>query len=133
MKPRREIRALAGYDNRKEPGGGIGGVTLQFILRRGRDAITWELLTTMYPSTVEFATHRPTAGAVFAHVHEADTDGYWDGPNACDLIPGGKCWNTFGYLIGDSVYDALLTGGDDAVFQRLDEILTEWLKPEEAA
>lgn len=128
--PRREIRATKGYDLRGEPGGyGIGGVAFQFILRRGQDAITWELLTEMFPPTVTSPLHGSTAGRVVAHAHAAPE--FWDGPVDCDLLPGGKCWNTCGYLVGDDVYAALVAGGSDGAFDRMGEILTSWLKPDD--
>lgn len=131
-KPRREIQAFAGYDKR-ETGHGIGGMTFWFTLRRGDNlAIRWELLTDIFPASVTGPVSRgSTAGAVTLHTSIAfSKDWYW-GPSKCELIPSGQCWSNTGYLVGDDVYAALREGGQDAVFERLDAILTDWIKPDE--
>jgi hypothetical protein len=125
--PRREIRAFKGYDRRNEPGGyGIGGVSFWFILRRGPLAISWELLTEMFPPTVQTPRRGETAAAVTAHSPNP-IDG-WEGPGKCELVPGGQCYSTRGYLVGDDVKAALIAGGSDGAFDRMGEILTSWLK-----
>lgn len=40
----------------------------------------------------------------------------------CPFIEGGVCYQDIGYSIADEVFDALVSGGSDAAWKRLEEI-----------
>jgi len=149
-----EIRAVAGYDHRDDikDRRGCAGLSLIFVLRGPLGAITWELMTglmrrpiadpgwSIYANRVPkrsghpgwddvgHDSPHPTVGPIASHCHEARHD-YWAGPYPCDVL-GGQCYGDVGYMVGDQAMEALLTGGQDAVFGVLREFHDEWLGPE---
>ena len=51
----------------------------------------------------------------------------------CDVLPGGKCWCTGGYLITDQVLKTLVTMGSDGVWHQLESYYDEWIAKDPVA
>ena len=137
----REIRILPSYDHRHEPDDQCGahGADIIFILRADLGAVTARISTgwvahplagTMTAATSPLAARRPKPG-VDAPLWDIYPSGVYVGAHslvrregsvseeACDLLPGGKCWGTGGYMIADEVLMTLVTMGSDGA----------WLQP----
>lgn len=61
----------------------------------------------------------PRAGAVGVHSALPFPGQNEYGLQECDLIPGGKCYQQFGYLVGDRVMDALVGRGSDGAYEEM--------------
>ena len=70
----------------------------------------------------------PSGAGVFAHsIAERQNSASED---TCDILPGGKCWCTGGYLIADEVLKTLVTMGSDGVWHQLESYYQEWIADE---
>lgn len=151
-----QIKVTPPYDYRDDVADGRGchGMAIVFILTGPAGAISWSLSTGLMANAVfdpdwrsgcgrpphrigepgwdRFGWDRrprtPTAGPVESHSAVQSRE-WWDGPHACDMLPGGQCFGDAGYLIGDRALTALLEGGDTALWVFLREIYDEWLGP----
>jgi hypothetical protein len=148
----REIKITASYDQRHEPDDqhGAHGADLFFILRGELGAVTARLSTGwvahplaghLSPATVPLKARLPKPGVdaplrdiypsgagVFAHsIAERQNSASED---TCDILPGGKCWCTGGYLIADEVLKTLVTMGSDGVWHQLESYYQEWIADE---
>ena len=56
-------------------------------------------------------------GAMYTHHPPEDRPDYLADQEAqdCDLLPGGKCVGDVGFMIGDTLFDALVEGGEQAL------------------
>lgn len=146
-----EVRAHPAYDTRDQPDGAANGLEFIFILRGPAGAISWELMTGIMERPVQDAgwsvfdnrpprrgsrpgldytratpSGFPIAGPVASHV--PDSVEYLIGPAECNILPGGRCWQNIGYLIGDRVLAALVACGDPGVWRELLDIYRAWIE-----
>jgi len=128
-----------GFDDRDTPGGaslGIGGLEMTFWLRGEKGAVTWRLFTGCFlPRTqTEWldgfgdSAYKPDAGAVEWHCPAPLGSGepHFD----CRLLgPGNPCYGDIGYMIGDKAYEALVSGGEMALWRFLGEMYRDQFVP----
>jgi hypothetical protein len=147
------IRAYKGYDYRDDPNDqrGAHGLDLTLIAKGPEGAITarvgtgWMLrpLAGRYVRSsgpqarhelpgVDAGLHGgyPTGGPVVSHVPTRLKD-WWQSSGPCDVLGLDECFGDIGYLVGDDVLKALIEGGDEAAFAKLDEIYRAWILDEE--
>lgn len=151
-----EIKTRLGYDYRDdvESNRGCNGLSLVWVLRGPDAVIGWELMTgimhrpindpgwSTYSKRVpvrsdspgvDWLGHRssfPIAGAVSLHCPKP-LKAWWPGSGrGCDLLGTEECYGDYGYTVGDSVMEALVTEGADGVWQRLYDIYTKWMAPD---
>lgn len=142
----REIRISPGYDYRDEPDDrrGAAGASLLLILRGPAGAITcafdtgWmtaPLTGRFIPGQAQARADQPgtdhTTADLFPSARYVGTHcpspGIGREPQGdCDII-GGPCWGDGSYSISDSVLQALVAGGSDAAFARLEELYRDWI------
>jgi hypothetical protein len=133
---RREIWSTAAYDEMESKGAGNGCVNIYFaLIKPDKEAIVFAVFTGWHlPQTLKRWEERgiaalssnPQGGAVDFHW----SDPQWEGQEmetSCLLIEGGECYGNTGFTIGKTVYDALLKGGFDAVW----EVLYQYLRLQE--
>ena len=152
-----EIRTSPGYDYRDDltSNRGCNGLTLLWVLRGPDAAIAWELMTGIMhrpindPGWSTFSKHVPVrsdspgvdwighrspfpiAGPVALHCPTRLKD-WWSGPGReCDLLGTEACYGDWGYSVGDTVLEALLTEGADGVWKRLHDLYTAWMTPDD--
>lgn len=131
-----DISFRPAFDER-EKGNGIGSLALWFWLRGPAGGVTWELMPgcflartqTEWLDTFGWSTNNPTAGAVEWHspapMKQHDVPRY-----DCQLLgPGKPCYSDTGYTIGDRAYDALVTGGEAALWLFLEKMYRRQFVP----
>jgi hypothetical protein len=138
----REVKALASYDHRDEPGSRLGahGVDLVFILRGELGAITASISTGWMAKPLAHAMARPAglnerldkpgvdrglrdlypSGRYVGSHSLVNRSEYMTGPTACDWLDGAPCYDDGSFTAGGEVMELLVTGGSDAVFERLE-------------
>jgi hypothetical protein len=145
----REVRIIPSYDHRtgspsEKLGGGASGLRIAFFLvnEDRTAAIEWSLHTGFVKNPLAgslnpYSGRRekpgideslrdlyPSAGGVVWHYsHPVEEYMESTAQSGCTLIASGVCYGDTGYLIGDSVMDALFDGGQEAVFARLEELI----------
>lgn len=108
---------------------GIGDLKLTFWLRGPKGAVAWELLTGCFlPSTQKtlkasffLNPNTPTPGAVDWHSPVSLFDGQPSHLDCRLLGPGTPCYADAGHLLGNQAYEALVTGGEMALWLFLRE------------
>ncbi len=116
---------------------GIKGLDLVFWLRGPKDgaghafaAVSWVLMTGCFlPKTqtewldpLGYNTNESTAGALDFH-SSSPTEGIYMPCFDCTLFgPGRACYGDSQYLLGDKAYEALVTGGETALWVFLREM-----------
>lgn len=144
------IRAYAGYDYRDEPDDqrGAHGLDLMIITKGPLGAVTckigtgWMLRPLAHgivgrgpqerrdkPGVDRTLAGGPSGFGVASHSLTQDRD-WWSETGPCEILEAATCWGETGYLVSDSVVEALVAGGDVAAFARLDELYAAWLGPE---
>lgn len=113
---------------------GIGSLRLTFWLRGPGGAVSWETSTGCYLSETQtewldklgWNTNKPSAGAV--DWHSPSPLPYASEPRLdCLLLgPGIPCYGDSGYLLGNQAYEALVTGGEPALWAFLKEMYDHW-------
>lgn len=132
-----DIAFSPAFDERKV-GNGIGSLVLAFWLRGPGGAVKWKLHTGCYLRRTQTewldrfrgSANKPTAGMVDWHspvpMKENDEPRY-----DCRLLgPGNACYGDGGYLLGDEAYEALVTGGEAALWLFLREMYRSRFEPQ---
>lgn len=153
----REVRFRASYDHRDdtEAKRGAGGVVISFILGGSLGAISADISTGWMSrpylgTTPAIYAPRPLrprgtspgvdlnighqslhSSGVHSHCTEQRRE-WWSGPQDCILL-NGPCYGDTGYMVGDQFLEALVSGGDEAAWQWLEECYQDWLGPEDAS
>lgn len=145
------IRILASYDYRDDPNDtrGAHGTDIMLVTKGPAGAITCRISTGWVARPLargylrgadrQQRNHKPgvdaaladcypTGAGIASHSATQDRD-YWSGPGPCDVL-GGFCYGDTGFLVSDDILLALVEGGDEAAFAKLDEFYAEWLGPE---
>lgn len=109
---------------------GVGAVTIYMALVGPKGAMSTRFSTGMYLPEVrrdwrdraEGLSYDPTAPmglGVDYHSTESRFEGQRE--NACDLLPGGRCYSDGSALAGDAMLDVLLRQGEDGVWRELED------------
>jgi len=117
---RHEVRAFPGWDERSKDHG-VHGVTLMFATVGPAGAIALEVSTGWYPDSVGQYAEEPLVELVY---HAREETGGGTKTDECCFVEGG-CWSDGGFALGRSVFEALKSGGEPALWDRLD---TEYFK-----
>lgn len=153
-----ELVVWPSFDHRETPGDrrGCGSARLVLILRGTDGVLTCEISTDWMarPLLVPYLQvqgsadpwprdphagidrdlrgyHRgPRPGGVHLHCATRRKD-WWLDSDGCPYFDGATCYGDTGYLIADEVFDALVSGGSAAAFDRMREILASWLSDDE--
>ena len=144
-----EITVEPGYDHREESHNkGCHGARLVLILRGPDAVLTCPIMTDWMPrplrssylsvkgSPTPWPRHDkpgfdagrargPEGAGVHLHCAEQRKD-WWRGSDRCDYIEG-TCYGDSGYIVSDTVVDALVSGGSAAAFDRMREIYDSWM------
>jgi len=117
--------------------GGRGSAHIWFCLRGPNGAVTFMVLTDWYlPETKEifekngWEFSHSSGGAVSTHATWPYEPWQKDTRNeSCEWLDGAPCYGDIGFLIGDDFFAALVEGGTDALWDKMqkwyDEIPTQ--------
>jgi len=112
---------------------GIGGVTIQFILKGELGAVDVVFGTKWYLPEIQidlfhkdkYFEVQPTGSGLWYHSPIPNSDGQ-EATHDCNII-GDPCYSGVTFLGSDPYRDALLAGGSDAVWRKLEEYYVERL------
>ena len=124
---------------------GVGSVRIRFTLTAPNGALSWRLSSGWYLPNVRERFRREAPHKRYDHdpsrfmpcalegegleltVHfPAPPNGLeGNGPNECDLLPSGKCWTDVGFSIGETLFEALVAGGEDGLWKEMARIHRE--------
>ena len=126
---KKEIRFVPAYDRSNDPKGnfGIHGVDIVFFLSGPKGGAEFKIMTNWYlPQNQSPAAKavEPFGAGILYHAKAPQREDQSISDNECELT-GGVCYCDGWYSQGDPLFKKLIAEGDDAVWNKLQEVYDE--------
>jgi hypothetical protein len=140
----RKVSFTAAYDKRDpnpSKNYGIHGVHIYFTLStEDKEGLTFSISTNWQlphvqaetdsrppPPSDPYLFYKPMSFGVDYHSHRPQYEGHHCTKNC--HVTGGDCYSDGSALLGEEFLQTLISGGDEALWKRMEEQFLRWMKP----